>query len=525
MKDFLYAVRGRRGAFLTVLLAGLVLNGGMTLLNPLFLKFSFDEGVMKGDFRRFALLLVGFIALATVTRGLNLLCSLRVRALKNAAAKELSSRMLRAYYRQPYRTVLSQGSGYFSSRILDEPAAAAEAAVDLALELSVSALSFVLSVGLVASLSLPATAALALSVPFLMMLAARYRTVIKRHAADEKENESRLRGLVVKAAQAYRTVNLFGLENGVASRLGAGHDAFYASVTARTKAAGVQSTLSSILMSYGEVLVTLVCGYEMIRGRMTFGGYMAFMSAFWMAVGQMRSLIGKLPEAARNRAAIERLRAFEASLEAAPLPSGGGVVALEAASFRYGDRDVFSGLDLSVSDGERLLLSGRNGAGKSTIANMLSGFLAPHGGRARTVGVARTSACVSPHHFAPGTLRDNLGLEALTAEGRRYALELAEEFELSEALGESPDDLSAGQRKKAEVIMGLSKEADLYLFDEPLANVDAGAKPKIMRRIFERTIGKKLIVVMHGDDELKTRFHRVVDLSAGASCAAAVEAG
>lgn len=522
MKDFLYAVRGRRGAFLAVLLAGLALNGGMTLLNPLFLKYSFDEGVMRGDFRRFALLLVGFIALATVTRGLNLLCALRVRALKNAAAKELSSRMLRAYYRQPYRTVLSQGSGYFSSRILDEPAAAAEAAIDLALELSVSALSFVLSVGLVASLSLPATAALALSVPFLMILAARYRAVIKRHAADEKENASRLRGLVVKAAQAYRTVNLFGLEDGVTARLGAGHDAFYASVTARAKAAGTQSALSSILMSYGEVLVTLVCGYEMIRGRMTFGGYMAFMSAFWTAVGQMRALIGKLPEAARNRAAIERLRAFEAPLETPPLGArSGDVVALEAASFRYGDRDVFSGLDLSVANGERVLLSGRNGAGKSTIANMLSGFLAPHGGRARTVGVARTSACVSPHHFAPGTLRDNLGLETLAAEGRRYVLELAEEFELVEALGESPDDLSAGQRKKAEVIMGLSKEADLYVFDEPLANVDAEAKPKIMRRIFERTTGKKLIVVLHGDDELKTRFDRVVELSRAAVAEAA----
>lgn len=515
MKDFLYAVRGRRGAFAAVLVAGVVLNGGMTVLNPLFLKYAFDEGVMKSDFRRFAFLLAGFIALATLTRFLNLLCALRVQALKNDAAKDLSARMLKAYYRQPYRSVLAEGSGYFSSRIVDEPLAASASAIDLALELSGAAVSFLLAFALVASLSLPATAALALTVPFLLLLAARYRAAIKRHAGDEKENESRLRALVVKAAQAYRTVNLFGLEAGVAGRHGGAFAALGASVLARTRASGVQNTLASVLMSYGEVLVTLVCGYEMIRGRMTFGGYMAFMSAFWMAVGHMRVLVNKFPEAARNRAAIERLRAFEASAESSPsAPASGGAVALEAASFRYGERDVFTGLDLSVAEGERVLLSGRNGTGKSTIANILTGFLEPRAGRARIAGIEKTSACVSPHHFAPGTLRENLGLDGLGGGARSYALGLVSEFGLAECLDAAPDDLSAGQRKKAEVIMGLLKDAELYLFDEPLANVDAQAKPAIMSRILERALGRKLLVVMHGDDDLKKRFDRVVELEA-----------
>lgn len=318
MKDFLYVVRERRGAFAAVLLAGLVLNGGMILLNPLFLKYAFDEGVMKADFRRFALMLAGFILVATVTRFLNLLCALRVQALKNDAAKHLSGRMLAAYYRQPYRAVLSEGSGYFASRILDEPLTASAAAVDIVLEISGAAVSFVLSFGLVACLSLPATTALALTVPFLLLLAAKYLGAIRRHAGDEKENESRLRGLVMKATQAYRTVNLFGLEADVSGRMGAQFDGLAASVYARARTSGVQNTLASVLMSYGEVLVTVVCGYEMIRGRMTFGGYMAFMSVFWMAVGHMRVLVNKVPDAARNRAAIDRLRGFEASLESSP---------------------------------------------------------------------------------------------------------------------------------------------------------------------------------------------------------------
>jgi ABC-type multidrug transport system ATPase subunit len=74
--------------------------------------------------------------------------------------------------------------------------------------------------------------------------------------------------------------------------------------------------------------------------------------------------------------------------------------------------------------------------------------------------------------------------------------------------------LSAGQRKKLEVIMGLSKEAEVYVFDEPLAGVDIGSKDKIIGEIFGRTEGKTLVVIMHGDGQFHQLFDRVVDLEA-----------
>lgn len=521
MNDLFHVIGDRRMKLAGVVLAGVALNGVMTILNPLFLKHSFDEAIMRSDFRHFVALTISFVLFSTVVRYLSLTCSLRIQRLKNETAAELSSRMLAAHYRQPYARILEQGSGYFASRIVDEPIAASGSAVDLAHELAIAVSSFLVALILLSSLSLRASAALAVSVPVLLVLAARRRAEVGIRAGEEKEQEGLLRALAAKAADGYRTVNLFGLGAATAERLSASFGGYATSVEARARVVGEHNTAAAVLMSYGEVLVTLVCGYEMIAGRMTFGGFMAFMSAFWGAVGHARVLVNKQTDLARARALISRLREFEAVAEARP-KSAAGPVALRDASFGYGPADVFSGLNFAVADGERVLLNGRNGTGKSTVANILCGFLAPRSGFAQVVGIEKTSACVSPHRFAPGSLRDNLGLENASPAAKIYALDLVAEFGLAGLLGAAPDDLSAGQRKKAEVIMGLCKDAELYLFDEPLANVDSESKPAIMKSIFQRADGRKLIVVMHGDEGYRARFDRVVELGAKEPEAAAV---
>ena len=60
--------------------------------------------------------------------------------------------------------------------------------------------------------------------------------------------------------------------------------------------------------------------------------------------------------------------------------------------------------------------------------------------------------------------------------------------------------------------LALSREADLYLVDEPLANLDPGARAIAMNLLIERTRGKSLIVIMHGFEEHHALFDRVVDM-------------
>jgi ABC-type multidrug transport system ATPase subunit len=125
--------------------------------------------------------------------------------------------------------------------------------------------------------------------------------------------------------------------------------------------------------------------------------------------------------------------------------------------------------------------------------------------------------------FVPGTVRDNLSFVGPAAKGETLD-RLAREFGLDGHLDKEASELSAGQRKKLEVIMGLSKEAEVYVFDEPLAGVDIGSKDKVIGEIFRRTEGKTLVVIMHGDGQFHQLFDRVVDLEVIASAEPAPQA-
>ena len=257
-----------------------------------------------------------------------------------------------------------------------------------------------------------------------------------------------------------------------------------------------------------------------MHGRMTFGGFMAFMSAFWTAVNSMRTLAQKVPELARQGALVERIRVFLSAPEVIETGSS-GEIRLRGVSAGYGGPQILSRLNLEIGGGEKVLLSGRNGSGKSTLAGVLMNFLAPTEGVARTPSLDRVSACLAPHPFIPGTVADNLGRERMTTTQETYLGGLLRDFGVEDVLDMDPDALSSGQRKKVEVIQALLKEADLYILDEPLANVDADSKAVMLERILERAEGRALVVVMHGDDDLKTRFDRVIALDAREPVAAA----
>lgn len=512
MRARVRAVLGsRRGEFAFLLALTAASNAFMGAANPLFLKYIFDEGVIRGDFPRFVGLAVGFIAAATAWRALNLHISLRTQRLKADALSELVDRLLGRFYAAPYGSVAGKPPAAHASRLYDEPAEAVHATVDLGLALVAASVNAAAAFAVILSVSPAATAGLVLVVPGLTYLARRFGGRIRRTSEDEKEEEGRLRAVFSQAAGAHRSVNAFGLLGPVKASASTALTALLGHQSRLHHDGAVYGAASTVLTSYSETLVLIVCGYQMLRGEMTFGGFMAFINAFWIALGGVRALAAKLPEVSRTAVLADRLEGFEAPAEPAAPPADGRVT-LDGVHFGYGGAEVLSGLSLSVAPGERVLVSGANGRGKSTAANIAAGFLAPTKGSARTLPLGRVSACVTPHGFIPGTLRENLAYDGLDEGGRRRAAAVLAELGLTEHLDRDPLKMSAGQRKKAEVAMGVLKDADLYIFDEPLANVDDAGKAPVMRLIFEASRGKGLAVIMHGDPRFVRDFDRIVSL-------------
>ena len=75
------------------------------------------------------------------------------------------------------------------------------------------------------------------------------------------------------------------------------------------------------------------------------------------------------------------------------------------------------------------------------------------------------------------------------------------------------DELSAGQQQKLALSLALSQEADLYVIDEPLANLDPESRDTAINLILERTREKNLILVMHGSEEYHKLLDRVIRMN------------
>jgi multiple sugar transport system ATP-binding protein len=207
-------------------------------------------------------------------------------------------------------------------------------------------------------------------------------------------------------------------------------------------------------------------------------------------------------------------------------------VRLEKVGKAYGQTRVLSGLDLEVADGEFLVLVGPSGCGKSTALRLIAGLDEPTEGtisiggrvvnrvppRERDIAMVFQSYALYPHM----TVRENLsfGLEMRKverAEAETRLRDAAEYLGLTAYLDRRPRQLSGGQRQRVALGRALVRRPALFLFDEPLSNLDAALRVQMraeLARLQER-YATTSIYVTHDQVEAMTLGHRIAVLNDG----------
>ncbi len=151
-------------------------------------------------------------------------------------------------------------------------------------------------------------------------------------------------------------------------------------------------------------------------------------------------------------------------------------VHIEGLAIRRGERLLFSGLDVGVAAGEAVALTGRNGAGKTSLLRAVAGLLRPEAGRVRIEGDEDDLHLIGHlDGLKPGrTAWEELRFQALwtggSEDGARAA---AEAFDLTRLLGLEVRRLSAGQRRRLALARLSASPRTLWLLDEPMAPLDA----------------------------------------------------
>jgi sn-glycerol 3-phosphate transport system ATP-binding protein len=207
---------------------------------------------------------------------------------------------------------------------------------------------------------------------------------------------------------------------------------------------------------------------------------------------------------------------------------------LELAGLRknFGATEVLRQIDISLTSGEMLVIVGASGCGKSTLLRMVAGLEAPSAGRilldgrditsvdpsARDIAMVFQNYALYPHMTVFDNMAYGLRIRGLSREdiGRRVD-EAASLLGLSELLSRKPRQLSGGQRQRVAMGRAIVREPKLFLFDEPLSNLDATLRVRTRAEIrrLQRRLGVTSLYVTHDQVEAMTLGDRLLVLHQG----------
>jgi len=207
-------------------------------------------------------------------------------------------------------------------------------------------------------------------------------------------------------------------------------------------------------------------------------------------------------------------------------------IRLENLVKRYGDVQVLHGIDLAMAENEFTVLVGPSGCGKSTTLRMVAGLESVSGGeiyvdgtpishldpKDRGLAMVFQDYALYPHMDVARNISFALRLQKRPkAEIEAKVREVADIVGLTEFLHRKPGALSGGQRQRVAMARALAKDSGIFLFDEPLSNLDAKLRGQMRAElaIMCQRVQKNMIYVTHDQIEAMTLADRIVVMNGG----------
>lgn len=362
--------------------------------------------------------------------------------------------------------------------------------------------------------------------PFAWFMLSRQRRKMRKSTTKSLQETGDLSALVTQTLRGMRVVRAYKQEAQEEMRASNAIDRALEFTMRGTRARAASSPAMELLVGFGFAAAIYVAGTQGVRGDLTLGHFMGFMTAALLIYSPLKSvatLQTQLQEgiAASNRVLgiIDRDSNLVEAPDAKPLDLKKGEITFADVTFAYDPENVvLKGVSLTVPPGKTVALVGPSGSGKSTLVNLALRFFDPQEGGVLIDGQDVRDVTISSLREAIGlvtqdpvlfddTIRANIayGAKPLVEEDVIAAAKAAAAHDFIMGLpkgydtrvGEAGGLLSGGERQRIAIARAIYKNAPILMLDEPTSSLDSEAEAKVQAALESLMQGRSVLMIAH----------------------------
>ena len=528
--EILKAIYSKYGFKILMAFSMLLFIIATEILSPILLKYLIDVGIASKNVTLVLQFTVAYFIIFILTSLFDYLYNLYFAKINSEVINYLKLNLFSRILNLEKKEYDRYNNGYLLSRLNEDSENISTLFADTFFDIIKNILYLFGSFSIMLYFNWKLALIILLFIPIYFCIAILFSSKIQSSAQEAEESKAVLFSKLKEFIDKFKLIKLTSTSRLFAKRIETYQDRYYQKDIANSKIIYLNQFITSLISSMIPLIIVGYGSYETINGNLTIGAIFAFLNYANYTISPAGGLMSAN---AQIQQGITSLNRYLEILNLCEEKTGNKEInkleriELKNLNFTYDNKPFLSEVDFEISRGDKVVIIGDSGSGKTTISNLINGLYKPDKGevlingnnlseyklcdvRAKIAFIDQEPVLIDDSLLYNIVLKEHDGTTVKDEESVKKVIDIVHGnfiYDFSEGLNHqinnNGENLSTGQKQRIALARALINEPDVLILDEPLTGLDSVSKTHIINFIKNFPSEKILIIITHSQDLLK----------------------